>query len=168
LRIRRRGAHVLLGALLLAGGSLGLRGDSGWTPRALRIGQQLICTCGCTQGALVCNHVGCPVVTQMRAEIKQRAASSESDELILQSFVQEYGTQVLANPTTKGFNLVAWVMPWIAVGLGLGLVLGFVKHMRETARAKAAAGAGDAAAERALQSEVQADIQAELDREWKR
>lgn len=167
MRIRRRGARVLLGALLLAGAGLGLHGDTGWTPRALRIGQQLICTCGCTQGALVCNHVGCPVVTQMRAEIQQRAASSESDELVLQSFVQEYGTQVLANPTTQGFNLLAWVMPWIALGVGLGMVLGFVKHMREKARVKATAGAAPAA-ERQLQSEVQADIQAELDREWKR
>jgi cytochrome c-type biogenesis protein CcmH/NrfF len=171
-RARRAGARArqcVLFALLLLGGSLALRGDTGWTPRALRIGRQIICTCGCTQGALVCNHVGCPVVTQMRAEIRQRAATSESDELVLQSFVQEYGTQVLANPTTHGFNLVAWIMPWIALGIGLGMVLGFVKHMREKARARASAAVGgDSGAERQLQAEVQADIQAELDREWKR
>ncbi len=167
MRIRRKGAQILAIAGLLVGGSLALRGDSGWTPRAIRIGQQLICTCGCTQGALVCNHVGCPVVTQMRAEIKQRAASNESDELILQSFVQEYGTQVLANPTTKGFNLVAWVMPWIVFGLGLGMLIGFVRHWRQRRKPAAQAAADPAAAQR-LQAEVQAEVNAEIDREWKR
>lgn len=129
-------------------------------PRYQRLGAQLICTCGCTQGALVCNHVGCPVVTQMQAEIRQRAASSNSDELVLQSFVQEYGTQVLANPTTQGFNLLAWVMPWVALGVGLLLVLVYVKRWRRPATAPVAADPGQ-------QALILEQIRAEIDKEWK-
>ena len=32
-------------------------------------------------------------------------ARNDSDDLILQAFVQEYGPTVLAEPPTKGFNL---------------------------------------------------------------
>ena len=31
------------------------------TSRLDRLGHQMICTCGCTQILLECNHVGCPV-----------------------------------------------------------------------------------------------------------
>jgi len=130
--------------------------------RARAIGEQLICPCGCTQGAIVCNHVGCPIVTQLRAEIVQRAASTDSDALVLQSFVQEYGTQVLANPTRSGFNLLAWIMPWVALGLGMALVLWFVRRWRQPARADAAPG-GDAGA----QATVRREIADELEREWR-
>jgi len=148
----------MLLALLVLGLGLGLRGDT-FSPRARRIGDQLICTCGCTQGAMVCNHVGCPVVTQMRAEIQQRAAATDSDALVLQAFVQEYGTQVLANPTTQGFNLLAWIMPWVGLGLGLTLVLVYVRRFRR--QPSAPAPAPDAA----LRDRIQAEIAAELHRE---
>lgn len=152
----------LMVALLLLGSALALHGDVGPQARYVRLGQQLICTCGCGQSALTCNHLGCPVVTKMQAEIHQRAASADSDELVLESFVQEYGTQVLANPTTKGFNLVAWVMPWVALGLGLALVLYFVKRWRQRQPA-VAAGPPDPD----LQAQIQAEIQAALDAEFK-
>ena len=145
---------------LLLGGGWALRGDGTQPSRYQRLGEQLICTCGCTQGALVCNHVGCPVVTQMQAEIRQRAQSTDSDDLVLQSFVQEYGTQVLANPTHQGFNQVAWVMPWVALGLGLLLVLWYVRrwHHRQAAPA--------VAADAGVQALIQREIQAEIDKEW--
>lgn len=148
-------------AILLAAVVVGLRGDQigDLTGRAQRIGNQLICPCGCTQGALVCNHVGCPIVTQLRAEIVQRSASSDSDDLVLQSFVQEYGTTVLANPTKQGFNLLAWVMPWVAAAFGLALVFFFVRRFRQTTPAAANV------TYPALQSQVQAQIEAELEAE---
>lgn len=156
--MRYRG-FILPAVLALA--VAGLHGDQvgDLSGRAQRIGQQLICPCGCTQGALVCNHVGCPVVTQLRAEIVQRSASSENDELVLQSFVQEYGTQVLANPTKQGFNLLAWVMPWMALAFGLVLVLFFVRRFRQ------AAPAGTTVTYPELQSDVQAQIERELEAE---
>lgn len=147
--------------MVLAVTVAGLHGDQvgDLTGRAQRIGQQLICPCGCTQGALVCNHVGCPVVTQLRAEIVQRSASADNDELVLQSFVQEYGTQVLANPTKQGFNLLAWVMPWVALAFGLALVLFFVRRFRHAALPAVTVTYPE------FQSRVQAQIQAELEAE---
>lgn len=156
-RLRFVGLAVLL---LVAAGGLAQSGSDAVAARFQRLGAQLICPCGCTQGALVCNHVGCPVVTQLRAEILQRAQSTDSDALVLQSFVQEYGTQVLANPTTEGFNLLAWVMPWAALGLGILLVLWFVKRWRHTPAPVAAAGI-DSETRARVHQEIAMEIAAE-------
>jgi cytochrome c-type biogenesis protein CcmH len=94
------------------------------------LGHKLMCKCGCNQILLECNHVGCSYSTQMRNELTgalTRGASPgsstpDSDDLVLQSFVQEYGATVLAAPTTSGFNIVAWIVPFVALALGLGLV----------------------------------------------
>lgn len=150
-----------LPAILLLALAVGL-GAQQLGRRARRIGEQLICPCGCTQGAIVCNHVGCPIVTQLRAEIVQRAASTDSDALVLQSFVQEYGTQVLANPTKTGFNLLAWIMPWVALGLGIVLVLWFVQRWRRPAPEAGAAGT-----ESGAQATVRREIADEIEKEWR-
>ena len=49
----------------------------------------------------------------------------DSDDLILQSFVQEYGPTVLSEPPPKkGFNWLAWIVPIAAPLLALLLALG--------------------------------------------
>src|SRR5579863_3380899 len=55
---------------------------------------QLICTCGCGQILLECNHVGCTVSTQEEAELRTALDRGDSDQLILQNFVQKYGPTV--------------------------------------------------------------------------
>jgi cytochrome c-type biogenesis protein CcmH/NrfF len=94
------------------------------------LGHKLMCKCGCGQILLECNHVGCSYSTQMRDELSgalQRGATPggstpDSDDLVLQGFVQKYGATVLAAPTTTGFNIVAWIVPFVALVLGLLLV----------------------------------------------
>jgi len=76
------------------------------------LGHKMMCTCGCGQVLLECNHVGCPVSGGMRDELSNGIASGMNDSLVLQSFVQRYGATVLAAPTTEGFDLVAWIMPF--------------------------------------------------------
>jgi len=44
--------------------------------------------------------------------------------------VQKYGTTVMAAPTTKGFNRVAWVMPYLVLVLGLMTVVFIVRAWR--------------------------------------
>jgi cytochrome c-type biogenesis protein CcmH/NrfF len=75
--------------------------------------QKLICTCGCNQILLQCNHVGCTVSTQEEGELRDALDRGDSDNLILQNFVQKYGPTVLAAPPEKGFNLVAWLAPGV-------------------------------------------------------
>jgi cytochrome c-type biogenesis protein CcmH/NrfF len=72
---------------------------------------ELICTCGCGQILLECNHVGCTVSTQEEGELRTALDRGDSDQLILQNFVQKYGPTVLAAPPESGFNLVAWIAP---------------------------------------------------------
>lgn len=43
----------------------------------------------------------------------------DNDSLILQTFVQKYGPTVLAAPTDKGFNRVAWIMPFAVLMLAI-------------------------------------------------
>jgi cytochrome c-type biogenesis protein CcmH len=42
-----------------------------------------------------------------------------SDQQVLDSFAGKYGAIVLAAPTTKGFDLVAWIAPFAVFGAAL-------------------------------------------------
>ncbi len=95
------------------------------------LGHKLMCTCGCNQVLLECNHVGCPVSGGMRDELAAYIARGDSDDLVLQAFVQKYGPTVLLAPTTTGFNRVAWIMPYLALVLGLTTVVLVVRAWRK-------------------------------------
>jgi cytochrome c-type biogenesis protein CcmH len=78
-----------------------------------------MCTCGCSQVLLECNHVGCQTSEKMRAELTAALNRGESDDRILSGFVAEYGPVVLAAPTKTGFDRLAWLTPYVVLGLGL-------------------------------------------------
>jgi hypothetical protein len=61
------------------------------TDRAKRVGGQLMCMCNCNEILTQCNHVGCTTSAAMLKELDQRITTTSSDDLLLQSFVQEYG-----------------------------------------------------------------------------
>jgi cytochrome c-type biogenesis protein CcmH len=94
-----------------------------------KLGHRMMCQCGCNQVLLECNHVGCTVSEQMRKELSAALVKSpdDSDDLVLQGFVQKYGPVVLAAPTATGFNRVAWIVPYLALVLGFGVVALLVK-----------------------------------------
>ncbi len=46
-------------------------------------------------------------------------ATGLSDQQIMDEFVTKYGAVVLAAPTTKGFDLVAWVAPFAVFAAAL-------------------------------------------------
>ncbi len=99
--------------------------------RAKALGQKLFCACGCNQILTACNHVSCPDSPKMLAELDERIARGDSDDVILQSFVQEYGQTVLAQPPVKGFNSLVWILP---IALPIVAVLGawgMVQRWRE-------------------------------------
>ncbi len=121
-----------------------------------KLGHQLMCTCGCNQVLLECNHVGCTYSDRMRAELKVRISKGDNDSMILQWFVQKYGATVLAAPTTTGFNRVAWIMPFAIFGGGIVLTIVLVrawKH-KQAVPAVAMPATMDAAAVDALRQRV--------------
>jgi len=95
------------------------------------LGHRMMCTCGCGQILLECNHVGCQSSDKMRNELMAGLDRGDNDDLILQGFVQNYGPTVIAAPTTTGFNRVAWVMPFLALALGVGFVVVLVREWKK-------------------------------------
>ena len=117
-------AALLAFAVLLFLGA----GDSG--ARFNELGHRMMCVSGCNLILLECNHVGCSYSDRMRSELLASLDRGDSDDLTLQSFVQKYGTTVIAAPTTKGFNRVAWIMPFVALALGMMTVVLVVRAWR--------------------------------------
>jgi cytochrome c-type biogenesis protein CcmH len=100
------------------------------SPRFKDLGHRMMCTCGCGQVLLECNHVGCQSSEKMRNELQAALDRGDNDDLILQGFVQNYGPTVIAAPTTTGFNRVAWIMPFVALALGMAFVVFVVRSWK--------------------------------------
>jgi cytochrome c-type biogenesis protein CcmH/NrfF len=114
--------------------------------RAKSLGTKIMCMCGgCNDAAGKCTHMGgafagpCAFAQKELKEVDERVSSGSSDDLILQSFVQEYGPTVLISPPAHGFDLWAWLMPVIVLLVGLILALSVAFHWkRRTSVAPAA------------------------------
>jgi cytochrome c-type biogenesis protein CcmH len=75
-----------------------------------------------------------PQADATRREIERLIARGDTKQQIKDQLVNEYGSRVLALPSTKGFNLAVYLVP-ILVGLGLlGLVIYLVPHWRRRGR----------------------------------
>lgn len=80
------------------------------------IEDEVMCTiCGTTL-----QLANAPQAQQERDLINQLIAEGRDKEEIKAALVVEYGPEVLAVPSTEGFDLAAWIVP--IAGLGLGLV----------------------------------------------
>jgi cytochrome c-type biogenesis protein CcmH len=101
--------------------------------RAKILGHKLKCICGCNQILAECNHVGCKYSHDMLAELDARVARNEPDDLTIQAFVQEYGSEVLLLPKARGFNLWAWIMPVLLPLLALSLLPALIIRWRKRA-----------------------------------
>jgi cytochrome c-type biogenesis protein CcmH len=88
----------------------------------------MMCTCGCAQVLLECNHVGCPVSGGMRDELASAITRGQTDAAILDGFVERYGAVVLTAPTWHGFDLLGWLMPPLFAVLGLAGTIYLVRH----------------------------------------
>jgi cytochrome c-type biogenesis protein CcmH len=154
---------VALGVVLVLSTGM-LQGQS--SDRAKQLGSKMVCMCGCGQILTECNHIDCPYSPKMLKELDARVASGDSDDLILQSFVQEYGQRVLAEPATHGFNALAWAIPGIAFALGLALMVLVIRHWRRPpALATAGGPAISSGVPAALSAERMERARREADRE---
>jgi cytochrome c-type biogenesis protein CcmH len=99
-------------------------GASSPSARFSRLGHDLMCTCGCSEVLLECNHVGCTFSTAEIADLHAEIDSGASDTAIFKFFSAKYGPTVLAEPNRGGFDDVAWVGPFAVLLLGIiGILL---------------------------------------------
>ncbi len=119
-----------LQATVLALAVLAFMGAGDDSARFKDLGHRMMCTCGCGQVLLECNHVGCQSSTKMRDQLLAAIDKGDNDDLILQGFVQNYGPIVMAAPTTRGFNSIAWIMPFLVLALGIAFAVHIVRSWK--------------------------------------
>jgi len=106
-------------AALLAGAICFSLGAAAPTSRLNTLSHQLMCQCGCAQLLGECDHVGCPDRDKELSELTTDVAAGMTDQQVMDEFVAKYGATVLAAPTTKGFDLVAWIAPFAVFAAAL-------------------------------------------------
>jgi cytochrome c-type biogenesis protein CcmH/NrfF len=99
------------------------------------LGHKVMCTCGCGQVLLECNHLGCPSLSRESDELKAALNHGDSDNAILVAFQNEYGPTVLSAPMLTRFSIVAWIMPPLLLALGILATVVLVRRWRQRAAA---------------------------------
>jgi cytochrome c-type biogenesis protein CcmH len=108
------------------------------TDRAKAVGSKLMCICGCQQVLTECNHIHCPSSVPMRGEVNEKLTAGMTDDQVLKSFVEKYGTAVLAAPAFSGlFNKTAWLTPFAALVIGLAGLFVYLRRIKSTAASPA-------------------------------
>ncbi len=131
---RKRKVARLTRVLLLTAASLPLLSalaGAQQTDRAKQIGGKFMCMCGCSQVLTQCNHIRCPSSVPMLKELDQAVARGDSETAITQAFVQEFGTEVYAEPPKSGLSLAAWMLPGIYLLTGTVLVIFVIVRWRK-------------------------------------
>lgn len=128
-------------------------------PEVRRIGEKLLCLCGCGSTVTSCNMQHCGFSDPARIRILQMLEGGKHEEEILASFVSQNGLRVLVKPPAEGFNLVGWLMPFAGIAVGLTFVWMVIQRFR---RPLAAAPAEDAALAR-YRDRIEKDLE-RLDR----
>lgn len=70
----------------------------------------------------------------MKGIISEKLQTGETNAQIKDYFVARYGEEVLASPTTGGFNLIAWLMPVLIAGGGIAILIFALRGMRKPAQ----------------------------------
>jgi cytochrome c-type biogenesis protein CcmH len=82
---------------------------------------KIICDCGCSN--LTIKECTCGKADRVRADVTARLESGQTPAQIVSAYVDEFGEQILAAPTTEGFNLVGWIAPFAALLLAAGFLV---------------------------------------------
>jgi cytochrome c-type biogenesis protein CcmH len=86
-------------------------------------------TLGELEGEVMCptckttlDQSSAPIANRIRRFITTRIAAGDTKSEIKQKLVAQFGPAILAEPSRKGFNLLAWVLPFVAIGLGAAVL----------------------------------------------
>lgn len=135
----RLATHLPL-LLLLIVSSLPLLGAAtdGSDTRYNSIGHRMMCTCdvepaamgpkGCRQVLLECTHNSCEPSRRMRRELNAALLKGDTNDMVLNSFVKEYGTSVLVVPRMSDIPRRLWVLASVVLlVLAASIVFAFVR-----------------------------------------
>src|SRR5712691_6945272 len=70
---------------------------------------------------------------QMRGVIRQQLQSGQSEQQIIQYFIDRYGQQIAWSPPWQGFTLLAWLVPIVLLLGGAALLCFVLRDWRRTA-----------------------------------
>lgn len=92
----------------------------------------------------VCENIPldvCPTTAciQWRGTIREKLEAGWTEQQILDYFVAQYGERVLARPSTRGLNILIWVLPPVIVAAGGFFVWRFIRQQTRPAAAAPAA-----------------------------
>jgi cytochrome c-type biogenesis protein CcmH/NrfF len=99
--------RALLAVLALALFVVGGAAASEEHPTLAELEQEVVCPTCHTTLALS----DAPIADRMRAFIRQRIAAGDTKSKIKAQLVDQFGEAVLAAPSKRGFNLLAWGLP---------------------------------------------------------
>lgn len=132
----RNNALIRFAAVLaLAVISLAQTGTPLANPEVRRLGDMLVCLCGCQSTVTSCNMLHCHFSDPAREKLLTMVNSRMSDQQILDTFVAENGLQILNKPPSEGFNLLGWVMPFVMLAAGLVFLWWIIQRFRRPAPA---------------------------------
>ncbi|MFQ5663918.1 MAG: cytochrome c-type biogenesis protein CcmH [Terriglobia bacterium] len=126
-----RSAGFLLGLLFLAASPSAVL-LAGSPPTVEEVTSNLVCTCGCDN--MIVRSCTCGAAEQIRADVGNLIAQGLTKEQIWARYVAQYGQKVLASPTTRGFDLAAWLLPFVATFLAGGLLILLLRRWAALAR----------------------------------
>ena len=129
----------ILKAILLPCALVLLMGADNQEARYQKLGSKIMCTCGCAEMLLQCDHVGCPNSDRMTHELRANVQKMSNDEEVLDWFRSNWGVAAVVEPRTHGFELLAWILPAAGLGLGLMLVVLLIRNWKMRSAPVAAA-----------------------------
>jgi cytochrome c-type biogenesis protein CcmH len=130
-RLSQSALLIVVAVTMLGAGTPATRFD--------QLGHKLMCTCGCAELLLECNHVGCPDSPGLINQLHAQVDSGASDAAIFKFFAAQYGPVVLAAPLRGGFDDVAWIVPFALLILGIAGIILLLRYWRARHQRLAAA-----------------------------
>ena len=67
------------------------------------------------------------ISNDMKNIIDLQISEGKEDEEILGYFEERYGTEILASPPGKGFNIIVWIAPIVLIATAFTVFLGWLK-----------------------------------------
>lgn len=128
-----RKAFILILLITLASSA------SGQSLQLKEIASGLMCPCSCE--AMILETCICGQGLTLKTDIQAKLNSGQTKDQIYAQLVSQYSKKILAAPTKKGFDMVAWILPFAgAILMGVFAVYSIRSRLRKEEKAAANVG----------------------------